>query len=130
MQELQTAEQRSGWLVIGRSANWFLNLFRVYHLVAMRSLSDGLRSRRWLLLLLFLLGALWHLTPVALQGASCSKRDTALCHDHGVGDLRRGRDHIVCVYADRVVKTVRAYVETKACMTGRRGQAAEWQPWR
>ena len=101
-------------------------------LIGMRSTSSEglLRSRRWLLLLPFLLGALWHLTPVALQGASCSKRDTALCHDHGVGDLRRGRDHIVCVYADRVVKTVRAYVETKACMTGRRGQAGEWQPWR
>ena len=101
-------------------------------LIGMRNTSSEglLRSRRWLLLLPFLLGALWHLTPVALQGASCSKRDTALCHDHGVGDLRRGRDHIVCVYADRVVKTVRAYVETKACMTGRRGQAGEWQPWR
>ena len=73
---------------------------------------DGLRSRGWLLLLLLLLGA-WYLTPIALQGASCSKRDTALCHDHGNGVLRKGRDHVVCVYADRVVKTVPAYVETQ-----------------
>ena len=72
-------------------------------------------SRRWLLLPLFLLVA-WYLTPFALQGAasdtqSCSKRDPALCDDHG--EVRQGRDHVVCVYADRVVKTVWAYVETR-----------------
>ena len=70
----------------------------------------GCCSRRWLLLLLFLLAA-WYLTPFALQGASCSRRDTALCDDHG--EERQGRDHVVCVYADRVVKTVWAYVDTR-----------------
>ena len=72
-------------------------------------------SRRWLLPPLFLLAA-WYLTPFALQGAatdtqSCSKWDPALCDDHG--EVRQGRDHVVCVYADRVVKTVWAYVETR-----------------
>ena len=72
-------------------------------------------SRRWLLPPLFLLAA-WYLTPFALQGAatdtqSCSKRDPALCDDHG--EVRQGRDHVVCVYAERVVKTVWAYVETR-----------------
>ena len=72
-------------------------------------------SRRWLLLPLFLLAA-WYLTPFTLQGAatdtqSCSKRDPALCDDNG--EERQGRDHVVCVYADRVVKTVWAYVETR-----------------
>ena len=65
------------------------------------------RSSRLLLLLLLLLFA-WYLTPVALQGTNCT-RDMILCHDHGdKGDLRHGRDHIVCVYADRVIKTVRS----------------------
>ena len=73
-------------------------------------------SRRWLLLLLLVLLAAWYLTPFALQGGatdtqSCSKRDPALCDDHG--EVRQGRDHVVCVYADRVVKTVWAYVETR-----------------
>ena len=75
---------------------------------------DGCCSRRWLLLPLFLLAA-WYLTPFTLQGAatdtqSCSKRDPAVCDDHG--EVRQGRDHVVCVYAERVVKTVWAYVET------------------
>jgi hypothetical protein len=64
-------------------------------------------------LLVLLLGA-WYLTPAVLQG-SCSQ-DTmegrsrgavdGHCPDHGV--LQEGRDHVVCVYPDRVVKVVRS----------------------
>mgnify|MGYP006114319091 CR=1 FL=1 len=65
-------------------------------------------------LLVLLLGA-WYLTPAVLQG-SCSQDtmegrsrgavDGHLCPDHGV--LQEGRDHVVCVYPDRVVKVVRS----------------------
>ena len=66
-------------------------------------------------LLILLLGA-WYLTPAVLQ-ASCSQDtmegrsrgsavDGHLCPDDGV--LQEGRDHVVCVYPDRVVKVVRS----------------------
>lgn len=66
-------------------------------------------------LLVLLLGA-WYLTPAVLQ-ASCSQDtmegrsrgsavDGPLCPDDGV--LQEGRDHVVCVYPDRVVKVVRS----------------------
>ena len=88
----------------------------------------GRCSRRWLLPPLFLLAA-WYLTPFALQGAatdtqSCSKRDPALCDDHG--EVRQGRDHVVCMYADRVVKTVWAYVETRLALPASVDLVAEW----
>ena len=75
------------------------------------------RVRVLLLILLLLLGA-WYLTPEALQGAGCPQNTTALCHDAGErGTMAHGRDHIVCIYPDRVTKIVRS------CSAGSGGAA-------
>jgi hypothetical protein len=71
-----------------------------------------------LMLLLLLLGA-WFPTPGALQGAGCPQNTSrALCHDAGErGTMAHGRDHIVCIYPDRVTKFVRS------CSAGSGGAA-------
>ena len=70
-----------------------------------------------MLLLQLLLGA-WYLTPEALQGAGCPQNTSALCHDAGErGTMAHGRDHIVCIYPDRVTKIVRS------CSAGSGGAA-------
>ena len=77
------------------------------------------RVRVLLLMLLLLLGA-WYLTPEVLQGAGCPQNTTVMagCHDAGErGTMAHGRDHIVCIYPDRVTKIVRS------CSAGSGGAA-------
>ena len=96
------------------------------HTIEIRAVAQGMAHRALMVLLLgpavgravllvLLLGA-WYLTPAVLQ-ASCSQDtmegrsrgsavDGHLCPDDGV--LQEGRDHVVCVYPDRVVKVVRS----------------------
>ena len=64
-----------------------------------------------LLLLLLVLGG-WNLVPFALQSTNCTPqatdRNADLCLDHGdEGTMRQGGEHIVCIYQDRVIKTVK-----------------------
>ena len=58
------------------------------------------------LLLLLLLGG-WYLVPFVSR-YNCTPQATALCLDHGdEGTMRQGGEHIVCIYQDRVIKTVK-----------------------
>ena len=62
------------------------------------------------LLLLLLGGAAcsWYLVPFALESTNCTPQATAVCRDHGdEGTMRQGGEHVVCIYQDRVIKTVK-----------------------
>ena len=77
-------------------------------LEALGSLSDMVRWRCSPTLLLLLLLGGWYLVPFALQSTNCTPQATDLCLDHGdEGTMRQGGEHIVCIYQDRVIKTVK-----------------------
>ena len=59
-------------------------------------------------LLLLLLGVAACVVLLALKSTNCTPQAAAVCRDHGdEGSMRQGGEHVVRIYQDRVIKTVK-----------------------
>ena len=58
--------------------------------------------------LLLLLGVAACVVLLALKSTNCTPQAAAVCRDHGdEGSMRQGGEHVVRIYQDRVIKTVK-----------------------
>ena len=65
-------------------------------------------------LLLLQLGVAACVVLFALKSTNCTPQTTAVCRDHGdEGSMRQGGEHVVCIYQDRVIKTVKTCSKKK-----------------
>ena len=63
---------------------------------------------------LLLLGVAACVVLFALKSTNCTPQTTAVCRDHGDdGSMRQGGEHVVCIYQDRVIKTVKTCSKKK-----------------
>ena len=63
---------------------------------------------------LLLLGVAACVVLFALKSTNCTPQTTAVCRDHGdEGSMRQGGEHVVCIYQDRVIKTVKTCSKKK-----------------